>query len=80
MFEWNQQLEVDKEYQSPEALALSMDRKQLKDDRMCQINFDKLSTLTMLALNLSYMNCPDFNFDQQMRRTLQTERNNCIYP
>lgn len=66
MFEWNQQIEVQPEYQSPEALALSMDRKNMKDDRMCQINFDKLSTLTMIALNLSYINCPDFNFDQDL--------------
>lgn len=30
------------------------------------MNFAKLQTLTMIALNLPYVTCPGFNFDQDV--------------
>ena len=66
MFEWNQQLEVIKEgYKPPEELERTLSNFQSEQEQQ-PINFDKLSTLTMLALNLPYITCPDFEFDQDL--------------
>lgn len=66
MFEWNQQLEViQSAYKPPDMLERTLSNFNFDPDKR-PINFDKLSTLTMLALNLPYITCPGFDFDQDL--------------
>lgn len=73
MFEWNQQLKPQKKFKPPTIQGL-FSKKSVENSEVASkayadptdINYDKLSTLTMLALNYSYLTCPGFDFDQDL--------------
>ena len=60
-FEWNQQIALREYYRKRTKLLEESETQLVIENDL--INYDKLSTMTMLALNRAYVTCPDFDFD-----------------